>query len=85
MVQIGPRLRAAFQFPEAFSILGGKAYLDTKALHDQYGPVVRISPNQLSFITAGAWKDIYGLKSDRTEFAKDPHFYEPDSNILGRN
>jgi cytochrome P450 len=29
-------------------------------LHDEYGPVVRIAPDELSFIDAEAWKDIYG-------------------------
>ncbi|KAL8654862.1 MAG: hypothetical protein Q9210_001249 [Variospora velana] len=29
-------------------------------LHEQYGPVVRISPNELSFISADAWHTIYG-------------------------
>ncbi|MCJ1373424.1 hypothetical protein MMC20_004652 [Loxospora ochrophaea] len=31
----------------------------TKALHDQYGSVVRTAPDELSFIDAAAWKDIY--------------------------
>lgn len=26
--------------------------------------------------------DIYALKPDRTELAKDPSFYEPEPNIL---
>ena len=30
-----------------------------KALHDIYGPVVRVAPNELSFIAPEAWKDIY--------------------------
>lgn len=30
-----------------------------KVLHDNYGPVIRISPNELSFIDPAAWKDIY--------------------------
>ena len=33
-----------------------------KALHDIYGPVVRVAPNELSFITPEAWKDIYSDK-----------------------
>ncbi|PVI03021.1 putative benzoate 4-monooxygenase cytochrome P450 [Periconia macrospinosa] len=70
-----PRLRSAFTFPQAFSNLKGTGHLDTKALHDRYGSVVRISPNALSFNTAQAWKDIYGLKKDRTELAKDPNYY----------
>ena len=31
-----------------------------RRFHEQYGPVIRYSPDELSFITADAWKDIYG-------------------------
>ncbi|KAK1751504.1 cytochrome P450 [Echria macrotheca] len=31
-------------------------------LHDRYGEVVRIAPNQLSYISVGAWRDIYGAR-----------------------
>ena len=30
-----------------------------KQLHDEYGKVVRVAPNELSFIDAAAWRDIY--------------------------
>lgn len=33
-----------------------------KDLHDKYGPVVRLSANELSFNDARAWKDIYNHK-----------------------
>lgn len=29
-------------------------------LHEKYGPVVRIAPNEVTFISAKAWADIYG-------------------------
>ncbi len=31
-----------------------------KELHEVYGEIVRIAPNELSFINAGAWHDLYG-------------------------
>jgi len=31
-------------------------------LHTLYGPVVRISPNQLSYISASSWHSIYGVR-----------------------
>ncbi|KAF2727369.1 putative benzoate 4-monooxygenase cytochrome P450 [Polyplosphaeria fusca] len=71
----GPRMRAAFEFPNIWSNLKGFGNKDTKRLHDRYGHVVRIAPNTLSFNTARAWQDIYGLKKDRTELAKDPNYY----------
>jgi hypothetical protein len=89
---VGPKLRAAFAFPDVLCNLRGTGNVDTKSLHDQYGPVVRVAPNTLSFNTAQAWKgamrrhnrprnrltfhgDIYGLRTDRTELAKDPGYY----------
>ena len=32
----------------------------TKEMHDRYGPIVRIMPDTLSFISAQSWRDIYG-------------------------
>lgn len=55
----GPKLWAAFQFPYLYTMLQGMIPYRIKALHDQYGPVIRISPNELSFIDPAAWKDIY--------------------------
>ncbi|KAL8992647.1 MAG: hypothetical protein Q9169_006936 [Polycauliona sp. 2 TL-2023] len=81
----GPRLRAGFHFPEAFSVLSGKSYRDMRQLHERYGSVVRVAPNALSFTTAQAWQDIYGFKKDKTELAKDPSIYGPDPNIAAAN
>lgn len=36
------------------------------------GPIVRLSPNELSFNTPQAWEDIYGLRPGRPNLAKDP-------------
>lgn len=55
--------------------LSGHNVQSIKALHDKYGPVVRVSPNQLSFCSATAWKDIYGHSPSRKTFRKG-NFYE---------
>lgn len=48
-----------------------------KKLHDQYGPVVRIAPNQVSFSDPTALKVIYG---HRPVFEKGP-FYDDKFNL----
>jgi len=62
---------------------------DTQAkhrLHTQYGPVVRVSPTEISYIDAdtyanglsgkNAWKEIYGHRlSGKRSFAKDRRLY----------
>lgn len=48
-------------------------------LHEVYGPIVRVGPNQLSFIASQAWKDIYGYRGPRGQtFQKDPMMLGPD-------
>ncbi|KAK7432902.1 hypothetical protein QQZ08_000373 [Neonectria magnoliae] len=54
-------------------------------LHAKYGPIVRIAPNNLSFINPQAWKDIYAHKKTRDlEMIKDPEFYvrNPDAPTI---
>ena len=56
--------------------LSGNYVHTVKALHDRYGPIVRIAPNQLSFCSGSSWKEIYGHSPDRKAFLKGS-FYEP--------
>lgn len=54
-------------------------------LHEKYGPIVRIAPNNISFINPQAWKDIYAHKKSREqEMIKDPEFYvrNPDAPTI---
>jgi cytochrome P450 len=45
--------------------------------HDRYGDVVRIAPNELSFKTPQAYKDIYNhAGGDRSPFLKSKYFYD---------
>jgi hypothetical protein len=46
-------------------------------LHREYGSIVRVGPNELSFIDAQSWKDIYGFQpAGKTGNHKDPQFYD---------
>ncbi|KAL4738822.1 cytochrome P450 [Aspergillus similis] len=69
----GRRLNAISSLPSIYSLLRGRLGLETKQLHDIYGPVVRVSPNELAFNSAQAWEDIYGFKTGgRKNMHKDP-------------
>lgn len=48
-----------------------------KALHDRYGPVVRILPNELSFNDPSAWRDIYTVRAGHKLPTKDPKVVVP--------
>lgn len=71
----GPKTYAASSIPVALAQLNGKYHRFTQAAHERYGPVVRISPNELSFITAGAWNDIYARSKGGPPFPRDPTFF----------
>lgn len=45
--------------------------------HDRYGPVVRIAPDELTYIAPEAWKDIY---TTRPQLLKDPYSMTPPMN-----
>ncbi|KAL0262351.1 hypothetical protein SLS55_003797 [Diplodia seriata] len=58
----GPKLAAASKIPYALNRCRGLQSKWTKAMHDKYGEVVRLAPDQLSFTSVEAWRDIYGHK-----------------------
>src|ERR1700753_1497845 len=68
----GPKLNAISPIPSIISLLKGRIPLETKQMHDKYGPVVRVTPTELSFNGAQAWEDIYGHRQGLTNMHKDP-------------
>ena len=55
----GPKLAAATPLPFVWRLINGRFPAWTNKLHAKYGVVVRIHPDELSFIDASAWRDIY--------------------------
>ncbi|KAH7037429.1 cytochrome P450 [Microdochium trichocladiopsis] len=68
----GPLLNRISWLPGALWTLRGRLPMETRKLHDMYGPVVRLSPNELAFNTPQAWTDIYGHRPGRLDLEKDP-------------
>ena len=68
----GPKLNAISSLPGIYSLLRGRLPLENKLLHDKYGSVVRVSPNELAFNSAQAWEDIYGHRIGHVNMHKDP-------------
>ena len=67
----GPKLWASFRFIFVYYQLSGLLPLRVKLLHDEYGPVVRIAPDELSYNTAQAWKDIFGFRQGHRQLPKN--------------
>ncbi|KAF9876162.1 benzoate 4-monooxygenase cytochrome p450 [Colletotrichum karsti] len=68
----GPILARVSPIPYVIALVRGRIPFWVKACHDQYGPIVRVSPNELSFDNEVAWKDIYGSRPGHKNFHKDP-------------
>ncbi|KAF2464018.1 cytochrome P450 monooxygenase-like protein [Lindgomyces ingoldianus] len=73
----GPKLWAISRIPWAYHVIKGDVWHSFDKFHDQYGPVVRIAPDELTYITPEAWKDIYTAKPDLN---KDPYSLTPPLN-----
>ncbi|KAK4507480.1 hypothetical protein PRZ48_001215 [Zasmidium cellare] len=73
----GPKLRALSRLPRIITLVKGTEPIDFPALHKQYGPIVRIAPDELSINTgASGWKDLHGFKKPgQSPVFKDPFFY----------
>ncbi|KAF1985411.1 cytochrome P450 monooxygenase-like protein [Aulographum hederae CBS 113979] len=74
----GPSSRAGSFFTFYQHLFLGSEARDIKKLHDEYGEVVRIAPDSLSFNSANAWRDIAGVGQDKKQLRKDPRFYLAD-------
>ena len=51
-----------------------------RKLHEQYGPIVRTAPGELSYISVDALKTIYGHRQPGEGFRKNPAFFQPATN-----
>ncbi|KAI0601521.1 putative cytochrome P450 [Biscogniauxia sp. FL1348] len=72
----GPSLAAISEIWYAKTWTSGQWPRRIQAAHRKYGDIVRIAPNELSFVTAQSFQDIYGPPSkSRKLFPKSELFY----------
>ena len=82
----GPKLAAISQTPIAKELWTGNIHIWLRDLHITYASdVVRVSPNELSFISPQAWKDIYSTRQGHPGFPKDPVPFGGKNSILTAN
>lgn len=77
----GPVSCAASAIPKVRQDFSGHGISWMIQLHEKYGEVVRITPNELSFSGADAYKDIHGFTNSKAGFTtleKDQKFYMVD-------
>lgn len=66
--------------------VSGKSHHKLLELHDKYGLIVRLGPNELSYIAPQAWEDIMGRHKagQRNENPKAPWYCSPkNKDIIG--
>ncbi|KAL0577501.1 hypothetical protein V5O48_004487 [Marasmius crinis-equi] len=70
----GPKLAASTDFYRAYyDVIGNGGWMyHMRELHDQYGPIVRVAPNELHFSDPDAFEEINIVQKCR----KDQQFYE---------
>ncbi|KAL0941169.1 cytochrome p-450 [Colletotrichum truncatum] len=79
----GPKLWAISRLPWNYVNMKGRITWRVRELHEQYGPVVRIAPDELSFTSSAAWKKIYGQRSPEFPKALDGRGIAP-AHLNGR-
>ncbi|KAJ8127520.1 hypothetical protein O1611_g6117 [Lasiodiplodia mahajangana] len=79
----GPPLWAMSQIPWTVMFCSGNAHRCLLALHNRYGPVVRLGPNELSYTEPRAWADIMGRrKTGPAENPKAPWYCHPEGKHI---
>lgn len=78
----GPLLWRASRLPFLSSFIQGRLPHDIKKLHEQYGDIVRLAPDELSFIDPAAWRDIYPKNYVRPYEYKDQPPGKTASNLI---
>lgn len=73
----GPKVAAATRWPYVVQLLNGSKVRWTTALHSAYGEVVRVAPDELSFINPSAWQDIFVRRPQLPRDAK----FNPDFSL----
>ncbi|KAI9642648.1 hypothetical protein NHQ30_008379 [Ciborinia camelliae] len=76
----GPKLWAISRIPFVRSMQSGDLVHCIHKMHEKYGNIVRLAPNEVSFIDAKACKDIYGQRTGHKQFPKNPVWVPPPSD-----
>ncbi|ROV96091.1 hypothetical protein VSDG_05050 [Cytospora chrysosperma] len=73
----GPKTWAISRIPWAYHVIKGDLWQLLDNMHDEYGSVVRIAPDEVTYVAPHAWKEIYAAKP---QLLKDPQSMTPPLN-----
>ncbi|GAB1320003.1 Cytochrome P450 monooxygenase astJ [Madurella fahalii] len=74
----GKRTWSASRLPFIWSLVRGTLVQDLEEMHRQYGPVLRVAPDEVSFAHPDAWSDILQPRAGgNPPFLKHPTWWTP--------
>ncbi|OCK85223.1 putative cytochrome P450 monooxygenase [Lepidopterella palustris CBS 459.81] len=71
----GPFWGRSCRFWYIYAVVRGTLPFSVHRMHEKYGRIVRVAPDELAYADADAWRDIYGHRVDKVQIPKDPNFY----------
>lgn len=77
----GPFLAAVTELWRTAKYASGQWHQDILDLHRQYGPVVRVSPNEVSFVDQTALEQVYGHATGTKKVTSALHFQKSCPNL----
>lgn len=77
----GPLLYRASFLPLMLKHCQGDSTRYIQALHQRYGPVVRVEPNLISYADSQSWQDIYGHRKTGPEAKTKPRGHLPKTSF----
>ncbi len=73
----GPKTWAATRLTFIRSVWKGSLVHDVQKIHRQYGDIVRLAPDEVSFARGEAWSEIFGHRPGHLPFPKNPVWWSP--------
>lgn len=71
----GPKLWAASRLPFVHALLTGRLVQRQREIHEKYGDVVRLAPDEVSFSNEESWDDIYSFRRGHKRAVRDKAFF----------
>ncbi|MCJ1473373.1 hypothetical protein MMC13_002024 [Lambiella insularis] len=82
----GPTIWKASRLPFVNSLVRGYIVRDVQKIHQKYGDIVRLAPDEVSFAKEESWDDIFTSRLARNPFIKDQILFKAppgqSSNML---
>lgn len=79
----GPWINGVSELPATLALVTGNQHLYYRSLHEKYGAVVRVSPDEVSFVSVEAREEIYGHRKGGPLMEKSPIFLGAVGNVGG--